>query len=935
VVEERPLLKGATVTGEATNAAKAGQRPSPFGTLLVRLRAASGLTQELLAERALLSRAAIAALESGKRRAPRAATVELLADALGLDARDREALTAAARAARVPSGRARAAAREAKRDVRGLSWWLAIQSTPLVDRTHELEMILRQLRSEGVRLLTLTGPAGVGKTCLALAAAAQLADAPERFPGGVTLVDLTPVRDPSLMLGSIASAVGLLDVSSRPLLDRLGEALGERRQLVVLDNFEQVLPSATLLADLLASCSSLTLLVTSRVPLELRWEQTLRVAPLPVPDLREALPPLDALLAVPSVELFIGRARAQRVDFALGEQHAPLVAQLAVKLDGLPLALELAAARLDVLSLPVLARRLGDRLRLLTAAAPDRPERQRSLEAAVGWSYDLLSEDEQRLFRCLGVFAGRVTLDAITAVVGAVAGDAAGMAGKGRAGHMLQGLASLAVKSLVLPGQLDEGEGGEDTDDDPEPAFGMLETVREYAEERLAAEGELTAARRAHARYFLALAERADPELRGRDQRAWYLRLEREQDNLRAALRWLLDQDLAAERRAGLRLAAALGWFWVVRGYPVEGWRWLEEALSREPTGSVGEEGDAAVHIWALLRAGAALMVQGDFARARALQEEALALAQRRQAPTAIAQALTFLGTRAIYAGEVAEGARLLREARARWEALSDPFFLGLTLNFLGTAALAEGDQAEAAALKVAALERLEPAGGAGFAGTAHLALAAIAGQQGDLPQAVRHVRAGLKASLPLRDRRLLSSGVRAALVLVGERADPVQRARLLGASDVLSQTTGGTVISEQEPAYGAVMRLRERLEREGWGAAYREGRALPFGEVAALALGLMEDAARALAQAEPAVQPGAEDTGRQQAQSSARETPLSAREAEVLRLVAQGLSSKAMGRRLFLSPSTVNHHLTAVFNKLGVDTRAQAVAVATRRGLL
>src|SRR5260370_28511112 len=462
------------------------------------------------------------------------------------------------------------------------------QPTPLIGRTAELATIHRRLSDEGARLLTLTGPAGVGKTRLALAAAAQLAD---RFADGVALVDLAPVRDPSLVLPAIARTLGLTDTGQPPLPERLRDVLRERAALLlVLDNFEQVLPAGVALADLLASCPGLCLLVASRAPLQLRWEQTLRVPPRAVPDLRAALPSQDALAEIPSVALFVERARARRADFILSERTAALVAELVVQLDGLPLALELAATRLDALPLSAVVRRLEDRLHLLASEALDVPERQRSLEAAVGWSYDLLSEAERRLFSCLGVFVGQVTLDAIAAVVQAVGQasrtDAGGERGSGEERRILQRLAALAEKSLVLPMRRDDREG-----DDPEPAFGMLETVREYAWERLVAAGELEAARFAHAHYFLALADRAEPQLRERDQRAWFVRLEPQQDNLRAALRWLLDPDDPAEREAGLRLAGSLGWFWFVRSYRAEGGRWLGEVVTRAPAdGSAGRQ---------------------------------------------------------------------------------------------------------------------------------------------------------------------------------------------------------------------------------------------------------------------------------------------------------------------------------------------------------
>jgi predicted ATPase/DNA-binding CsgD family transcriptional regulator/transcriptional regulator with XRE-family HTH domain len=928
------------------------REPTPFATLLLHYRAAAHLTQEQLGARAGLSSDTIAALERGKRRMPRAATVQRLAEALRLEAPERAHLAAAAHAsAATPRGRPTAAGADGVRDsgaphdAHRRPWWLATEPTPLVGRSLELDTIVRTLVAEDTRLLTLTGPAGVGKTRLALAAAVRLVEDGDRFPDGVARVDLTPVRDPDLVLRALARALGLLDVGSRPALERLVEALAQRRQLVVLDNVEQVLAAAASLAELLAACPGLTLLVTSRVPLQLRWEQTLRVAPLPVPDLSAApLPSLDALLAVPSVELFVERARARRANFVLTEREAPLVAQLVVQLDGLPLALELAAARLDVLPLSTLARRLDDRLQLLATEAPDRPERQRSLEAAIGWSYDLLSVPEQRVFRCLGVFAGRVTADAIAAVVGA-AEEEAPAAGDAR--DTLKRLVSLAEKSLLLPARSDEQEADAEAGTDEEheePAFSMLETVREYAQERLAAVGELATASRAHARYFLTLAERADAQLRGRHQRLWFFWLDREQDNLRAALRWLLDQagrdgsdvaaDREADREAGLRLAAALGYFWYVRGYHTEGRRWLEEALARAPQEAEREDMaedrervDEAARIRALLAVGPLPIVQAEYAGARAVLREALALAERQQDPAATAGASTYLGSATVLAGNVAEGTRWLREAVRRWEALDDAHGLGETLFYLGYAADAAGETA-AAAHYAAALGQLSKAGNARHAGFVHSYLGVLEWKRGNLSSAVAHLRAALRTSMALRDRWLLSFAAQATVVLVGSGAQPAARARLLGAADALGQVTGGTRFAwEHVPGAPNMGDLRERLARDGEGqAAYREGRTLPFAKVAALALTLLEEVARTLPQS---------NTAPAGAPMPAERGPLSAREREVLGLVARGLSSKAIGRQLFISERTVAQHLTAVFNKLGASTRAQAVAVASQRGLL
>jgi predicted ATPase/DNA-binding XRE family transcriptional regulator len=832
----------------------ANRIPAPFGVLLKRYRMAAQLTQEQLAARASLSPDAIRALESGKRRTPRPDSARLLADALVLTGAEREALLAAAvpQRAATPVDHELAPAPAARLG--------GLPPTLLLGREAELAIIHHRLvgdistadqRGEHVRLLTLTGPAGVGKTRLALAAATQIAN---HFPDGVVLVDLTPIRDPPLVLPTIARAFGFVGMGNRPLPERLQEYLRERSTLLVLDNFEQVLPAASVLADLLSACPALALLVTSRVPLHLRWEWTLRIAPLPVPDLTAPLPLLDVLAEIPAVALFVERARARQADFVLTTAKAPLVARVVSELDGLPLALELAAARLDALSLPTVARRLGHRLQLLRWDAPDMPKRQQSLEAAIGWSYDLLSEPEQQVFRCLGVFAGRVALDAIAAVVSGVteseagdsrAADAASVRNQDRA---LDWLASLAEKSLVLPvRQQDRGSlvHGAAEDEDAEPIFSTLETVREYAWERLAAAGELAVARRAHAHYFLALAERADPHLRGRDQLAWYRRLEHEQANLRAALRWLLDQDgpdAPAQREDALRLASALAWFWWTRGYMVEGWRWLEEALRRAP------EAVPALRVRALLGAGAVLAYQGQLDGAKALLEEARALAQEQQQPAEVARALTYSGLRALYAGDVTASVPSLEEALRRVRAIDDPHLLGLTLLFLGTAALAQGHDEQAASLYAESLTRFEVAGDALWAANLHVNLGWFALQQGDLPAAVGRIRIGLEASVTFEDRRLLGVGAQMVLSLLrrpGESTDLAQQVRLLGAIDALSQATGMTLL--QAVVRASMAELREQLKRAGLEATYREGNGLPFQAIATLALTLLDEVDRAL----------------------------------------------------------------------------------------
>ncbi|HEX6507000.1 MAG TPA: LuxR C-terminal-related transcriptional regulator [Chloroflexota bacterium] len=766
------------------------------------------------------------------------------------------------------------------------------QPTPLLGRVVELETIVQRLTQEQVRLLSLTGPGGVGKTRLALEARDRLAG---QFPDGVTVVDLAPIRDADLVLPTIAHALGILDWGTRPLPERLEEYLSDRELLLILDTFEQVLPAAEQLPKLLSAAPGLRMLVTSRVPLRLRWEQSLRIFPLEVPALDSSLP-IDELVQVPSIALFVDRARAQHADFVPTEQEAPLLIHLTRQLDGLPLALELAAGQMNVLPLAVIASHLEQRVHTLHWDAHDLPDRQRSLQTVIGWSYELLTETEQRLFRHLGVFVGRVSLNAIDTVTGNADAD-----------RTLEGIAALAEKSLVLPGQLRDGE--------PEPAFELLDTIRHYACEQLDARGELEAAGQAHAQYFLSLAEQADPQLMWRGQVGWCRRLEAEHDNLRVALRWLLDHN---SPESALSMAGALGRFWWLQGYHSEGLHWLEEALREAP------DAPPTMRTKALLGAGLLLFWIGDFARSKSVLEEALAIAQKGDDRVGIAQALTYLGAGATTVKAWTESRRWFQEALPRTEELHDDYQMGLTLGYFAYLPFMQGNYQESASLFSASRSRLQAIGELVDTIIVQFYLAVALHKLGDVGRATRLVQEGLERSRDLQDRWLLSLGVEATLSLVVDRADAARRARLLGAGDTLVQATGA-MYGTFTRAPGQNMAVhRAQLEQEGLGVAYRQGRSMPFGEVVTLAQELLEEFAVTLKHPEKAV--------------SEPRTPqhlLSPREHEVLRLVAEGLTSKQIGQQLFLSHRTVDHHVTSIFNKLGVDTRAQAVAVATRDGLL
>ena len=430
---------------------------------------------------------------------------------------------------------------------------LPLQPTPLVGREREVAEITDRVRSEEVRLLTLTGPGGTGKTRLALQAAADLL---EEFEDGVFFVALATITDPELVPSTIAGPLGVKESAEQPLIESLKSYLQEKHLLLVLDNFEQVVQEAPVVGELVAACPKLKALATSRTPLRLYSEQEYPIPPLALPD-PKLLPPVKVLTQYEAVRLFVERARAVKADFSVTNENAPAVAEICARLDGLPLAIELAGARIRMLSPQAMLTRLGNRLKLLKGGARDLPTRQQTLRGAIDWSYDLLEEEEKTLFGRLSVFSGGRTLEAIEEICDPE-GDL----------DALEGVESLLQKSLL---RREEGVGGESR-------FVMLETVHEYARERLEASDEAEETRRLHAEYFLALAEEAEPELSGADQLACLERLEAEHDNLRAALSWSLEK----EPETALRLAGALARFWEMRARFLEGSSWLEAALRLE-----------------------------------------------------------------------------------------------------------------------------------------------------------------------------------------------------------------------------------------------------------------------------------------------------------------------------------------------------------------
>ena len=794
---------------------------------------------------------------------------------------------------------------------------------PILGRERELAQAEGLLRRADVGLLTLTGAGGSGKTRLALAVAGRQQ---AYFADGVVWVPLALVSAPDQVLPAIARATGIREIAGEDLHTTLTRALSDRASLLVLDNFEHVLAAGPLVSEILLNCSGLKALVTSRAALRVSGEYELPVLPLALPTMTSTVDSLSELAKAPTIQLWCQRVGAIEPSWELTEDNAGTVAEICRRLDGLPLAIELAAAHVRILPPAALLNRLEHRLTLLIDGPRDLPARQQTLRAAINWSYELLAPAEQKVFRRLAVFHGGCTFEAAAAVASPEY-------------RVETILAALVDQHLIIRSDASEGE----------PRVSMLETIREFADEELAASGELDDIRNAHAQYFADLAETAEPVLSSGKRQSWLRRFDTEQANVRAALGWALEHDSA---ELGFRILGAL-WLWCWLTFR-EGRGWVDR-LRMLPSATAPTIARAKAMICAATLAWG----DGDTTTAHTLADEAVTLCRELDAPHELAHALLALGAstdgdasamteacseamrlleragnpwwlafgrlcRAIAAAQLGDtpsaGADAAQATRA-FERLGDAFFLGLSDLQLGLAQLQLGELVEARRHLEASLPALREAHDWKYTGVALIGLGSAARAVADPQAALRAYAEALslcREAGAAGDVPLCLEGMAAAALHLGR---PELSARLLGAAES-AQALGLTpTFPGFEQAYRATARLvADAMPPVAFAAELDVGRSLPLSEVASVVHTLSDG------------EPSREQTPTRQREPTG---PLSEREAEVLRLLASGRSNAEIAGELVLSVRTVEKHVANVYAKIGARGRADAATYALRHGLL
>lgn len=764
---------------------------------------------------------------------------------------------------------------------------LPLSLTSFIGREQEI-VRLRDLLV-ATRLLTLTGPGGVGKSRLGLQVAADLLD---EFKHGVWLVELASLSNPQLLTQQVVSTLGLRANTTSSNLAILRKFLGNKNVLLALDNCEHLVAACAELAEqLLQDCPRLSILATSREAFGIHGETVWPVSPLSLPDLHPP-PTLESLSESEAGQLFIARVRTVQPEFRVTKPTARAIARVCHQLDGIPLAIELAATRVKVLSVPQIAARLDDRFSFLIGGSRTALPRHQTLQAAIDWSYNLLTEPEQHLFRCLAVFAGGFTLEAAEQVVGSELSQDAGSPDT-----VLDLLSNLVDKSLIVVRQGQEAR------------YRMLGTIRQYARGKLLAWGEMDQIRSHHLAYYLQLAEAAALKLRGEDQLTWINRLDYEQDNFRAALDWALESEAM---EAGARLAGALGIYWNRRGDLSEGRAWLARFLDDRRI-------DDLTRAKALLEAADLARLQNHHSHALELVDQSLALYRRYGDNQGTARSLYLSGVIAHWLGERDRGETLLQESLSLFREIADDPNVIDTLLFLGDIRLRKGGSESAAELWREALRLARELNDQWGIGWALSALGEVARREGKSNEAVSYFRKALKITQEPIFRVEIPYTLEALAMTVAEVGHSELAARLWGAAEAFRQAIDAPLPPSYTDDYAHYKEaLKAALGEEGFSTAWAEGQRLPFEEVIDLAMTVPER------ETSPPT-------------DTAKKPPfdLTPRELEVLRLVATGITDAQVAEELVISPRTAGKHLQSIYSKLSLSSRTEATRFAIDHDLL